>query len=109
MPDGSADGNPDNSGRRQERVWRAQRPGAKIYAIATLAGGRDRTPGIRVRKEGHQIDASPGLLRTREMVAVVDANSAAFRGLLDTAPTTPVGLAAYLDFIVAESDASSPR
>ena len=36
----------DNRGRRQERVWRAQRPGAKIYAIATSAGGRDRTPGI---------------------------------------------------------------
>jgi hypothetical protein len=32
-----------NSGRRQERVCRAQRPAAKIDALATLAGGRDRT------------------------------------------------------------------
>ena len=31
--------------RRQERVWRAQRPGAKIEAIATSTGGRDRIPG----------------------------------------------------------------
>src|SRR5262245_8708556 len=31
-----------HSARRQERVWRAQRPGAKIEAIATSAGGRDR-------------------------------------------------------------------
>ena len=35
-----------NSGRRQERVWRAQRPRAKIHAIATSAGGRDRTSPI---------------------------------------------------------------
>src|SRR5947209_14262274 len=32
-----------NSGRRQERVCRTQRPAAKIVAIATSAGGRDRT------------------------------------------------------------------
>jgi hypothetical protein len=36
-----------NSGRaRQERVWRVQRPGAKIYAVATSAGGRDYTSRI---------------------------------------------------------------
>src|SRR2546425_9820980 len=36
-----------NSGRaRQERVCRAQRPAAKIDAIATSAGGRDRTSRI---------------------------------------------------------------
>jgi hypothetical protein len=32
-----------NLSRHQERVWRAQRPGAKIDAIATSAGGRDCT------------------------------------------------------------------
>ena len=32
-----------NRGWREERVWRAQRPGAQIDAIATPAGGRDRT------------------------------------------------------------------
>jgi hypothetical protein len=35
-----------NSGQRQERVCRAQRPGAKIDAIPTSAGDRDRTPRI---------------------------------------------------------------
>ena len=35
-----------NSARRQERVCRAQRPAAKIDAIATSAGGRDRTSRI---------------------------------------------------------------
>ena len=35
-----------NSDRRQERVWRAQRLGAKIHAIATFVGGRDRTSRI---------------------------------------------------------------
>jgi hypothetical protein len=34
----------DNSGRRQERVCGAQRPGAKIWAIATSVGSRD--PGL---------------------------------------------------------------
>jgi hypothetical protein len=32
--------------RRQERLCRAQRPGAKIDAIATSAGDRDRTSRI---------------------------------------------------------------
>jgi hypothetical protein len=42
-----------NSGRRQERVCRAQRPAAKIDAIATSAGDRDRTQqGDRVRRMG---------------------------------------------------------
>jgi hypothetical protein len=35
-----------NFGRRQERVWRAQRLEAKIDAIAPSAVVRDRTPGI---------------------------------------------------------------
>ena len=47
MPDGSADGNPDNSGRGQERVWRAQRPGTENADIATSGSGGDRTPLIR--------------------------------------------------------------
>jgi hypothetical protein len=38
-----------NSGRRQERVCRVQRPAAKIDAIATSAGGRDRTIPIEFR------------------------------------------------------------
>src|SRR5262245_51245209 len=36
--------------RRQERVCGAQRPGAKIWAIATSAGGRDRRSPIYPRK-----------------------------------------------------------
>jgi hypothetical protein len=35
-----------NSVRRQERVCRAQRLGAKIYAVATSVGSRDRTSRI---------------------------------------------------------------
>ena len=35
-----------NLGRRQERVWRAQRLEGKIYAFATSTGGRDRTSRI---------------------------------------------------------------
>ena len=35
-----------NAARRQERVCRAQRPAAKIDAIATSAGDRDRTSRI---------------------------------------------------------------
>ena len=35
-----------NLGRRQERVCRAQRLKAKIDAIATSAGGRDRMPRV---------------------------------------------------------------
>ena len=35
-----------NSGRRQERVCGAQRPGAKIWAITTSAGSRDRRSPI---------------------------------------------------------------
>ena len=31
-----------NFDRREERVWRAQRLEAKIYAVATFVGGRDR-------------------------------------------------------------------
>ena len=37
-------------GRRQERVWRAQRLEAKIHAIATSVGGRDRTPAFEPAK-----------------------------------------------------------
>src|SRR5437588_3604636 len=37
-----------NSARRQERVCRAQRPAAKIDAIATSAGGRDRTSAFEL-------------------------------------------------------------
>ena len=33
-------------GRRQERVFRAQRPGGKITLSATSAAGRDRTPSV---------------------------------------------------------------
>ena len=35
-----------NSARRQERLYRAQRPGGKIDATATSPGGRDRTSRI---------------------------------------------------------------
>jgi hypothetical protein len=39
-----------HSARRQERVWRAQRPGAKIEAIATSASGRPHVPHLNPRK-----------------------------------------------------------
>src|SRR5258708_25359150 len=52
-----------NSGRRQERVCRAQRPAAKINAIATSACDRDRTPGV----EPAETPANCGLfVRDRE-------------------------------------------
>src|SRR5438128_2629250 len=52
-----------NSGRRQERVCRAQRPAAKIDAIATSACDRDRTPGV----EPAETPANCGLfVRDRE-------------------------------------------
>jgi hypothetical protein len=44
-------------GRRQERVWRAQRLEAKIDAIAPSAGGRDRTPLVL----NHEMPANCGL------------------------------------------------
>src|SRR6267143_5672759 len=52
-----------NSGRRQERVCRAQRPAAKIDAIATSAGDRDRTSAF----EPAETPANCGLfVRDRE-------------------------------------------
>jgi hypothetical protein len=52
-----------NSGQRQERVCRAQRPAAKIDHIATSAGGRDCTPGV----ESAEMPANCGLfVRDRE-------------------------------------------
>jgi hypothetical protein len=46
-----------NSGRRQERVWRAQRLQAKICAIAPTTGGRDRTSHIRTRENARKLRA----------------------------------------------------
>jgi hypothetical protein len=47
-----------NSGQaRQERVCRAQRPAAKIDAIATSAGDRDRTPRIWTRGNARKLRA----------------------------------------------------
>jgi hypothetical protein len=37
------------------------------------------------------------------MVEIVNASIAARASLANTAPTTPAGLAAYLDYVVAES------
>src|SRR6266568_9051854 len=52
-----------NSVARQERVCRAQRPAAKIDAIATSASGRDRTSAF----EPAETPANCGLfLRDRE-------------------------------------------
>jgi hypothetical protein len=41
--------------------------------------------------------------RTPEMIAIVNASIAARASLANTAPTTPAGLVAYLDYVLAES------
>jgi len=44
-------------GRRQERVSRAQRLGAKIDAVVTSADSRDRTSRIRTRENARKLRA----------------------------------------------------
>src|SRR5260221_1784431 len=72
-----------NSGRRQERVCRAQRPAAKIDAIATSACDRDRTPGVepaetpancglfvRDRETSVRVGLLPGRTRTSNQTVI---------------------------------------
>jgi len=59
----------NNLGRRQERVWRAHRLGAKVYAVTTSAGGRDRAPTLESRKS----PANCGLFVTGQHVEYSNA------------------------------------
>jgi hypothetical protein len=53
---------------------------------------------------GHELIAAPSDFRTPEMVATVTASAAARERLSSTSPTSLTSLAAYLDFVQANSD-----
>jgi hypothetical protein len=55
-------------------------------------------------ESGHELTPAPDDSRTPEMVALVTASRASRAELAKTAPTTPAGMAAYLDYVVSESD-----
>ena len=61
-----------------------------------------------LRKSGQKLTPAPGeYSRTRETVTMVNAAIAAREELAATSPTTLASLAAYLDFVVAQSEALS--
>ena len=56
-----------------------------------------------LEEAGIELVTAPDDHRTPEMVAVVNAGISARRSLAKVVPTTPAGLAAYLDYLLKES------
>ena len=56
-----------------------------------------------LEESGHKLTPAADDHRTPEMVALVTASRAARAELANTAPTTPAGMVAYLDYVVSKS------
>jgi hypothetical protein len=54
-------------------------------------------------ESGHKLTLAPGDHRTPEMAAAVAAVRSARADLTKTAPSTPAGMVAYLDYVVSKS------
>lgn len=52
----------------------------------------------------NRLTPAPDDYRTPEMIALVTASRASRAELAKTPPTTPAGMAAYLDYVLSETD-----